>query len=85
MSCCFFGALALPFPSFTCIRQAAIQVELVRACTEAGACDAVSTRAVHPLCFTGVCFCCLLSICFPECLCCVCLRCFHICIIPSSV
>lgn len=30
-------------------------MELVRACTEAGACDAVGTRAVHPLCFTGVC------------------------------
>lgn len=52
--------------SYTCIRQAAIQVELVRACTEAGVCGSVSTQAVHPLCFTGVCFCCLSSICFSR-------------------
>lgn len=56
MSCSFFGALGLPLPSYTCIRQTAVQVELVRACIEAGECDSVSTRAVHPLCFTGVCF-----------------------------
>lgn len=46
----------MPLPSYTCIRQTAIQVELVRACIEAGECDSVSTWAVHPLCFTGVCF-----------------------------
>lgn len=42
-------ALGLPLPSYTCIRQVAIQVELVRACSEAGACDSVSTG----LCITA--------------------------------